>query len=359
MKIDIDPEIFSAYQQPFMVLDAKAKMVYANTAAQPFVAMLSANRLLWLRELLKAADSNEAPPHCLPTEGLPPEAKNWNIWFTSTAASEYVLWFTPLTTGVTEKTDDIPGMSLIGQQMRDEMIAYASMLADHFSSLKSSKGVPIHFQLMAKTRQIAERMDELAKLSELYERKPFGKEERIYLYSLINQITSQPPTLTGSPVKWVVDPSGAMLAPIYGDKSLIELALRSYLKKLATSAPGGSAIHIQFQQFGGYASLIGSSQLDLTQLESNNHDTQSAQTQKRADDLSLLLAERVLQLHGAVIKINNLSDKDIFESIRITFPTGYPQTARPDIWCQNCPAAEQSAALARDIATLIQAQKNV
>ena len=138
----------------------------------------------------------------------------------------------------------------------------------------------------------------------------------------------------------------------------MELALRAYLKKLATSAPDGGAIHLQFQQIGGYASLIGRCHPDMTQPIGEIRDSPSDQAETHAFDLSLLLAERVLQLHGAEIKILRQPDQARFESIRITFPTAFPQTKRPDVWCQNCPAVDQSAAFARDIATLTRAPKN-
>jgi hypothetical protein len=358
MKININPEIFATNAQPFMLLDAKANMVYANPAAQPLAAMLSQHRLLWLRELLKASSSDEKPLHHLTTESLPLEARNWDIWLTSAETSEYALWFKPLASAAPAKTSNIPGLSLIGQKMRDEMTAYAGMLRDHFSSLKDSTAVPAHFQLMAKTLHISEQMDELAKLSELQERNPTGKEERIYLYSLCNQLISQTPSFTSSHIEWIVDPSGALLAPVFGDKAWLTLALRAYFKKLAECAADGGAIHLQFQQIGGHASLTGRYQPDTSTPARNISHRQPAQSEEHVFDLSLQLAERVLELHGATVTVQHLPDQKRFESVRIIFPTASPQTTRPDVWCQNCPAVDQSAAFARDIATLTRVQKN-
>ena len=366
MKIDINPDIFTADAQPFMLLDAKANMVYANPAAQSLSAMLSQHRLLWLRALLKASTNNEKPLYRLTTESLPLEARNWDIWLTSAESSEYALWFTPQESAAPERTSDIPGLSLIGQKMRDEITTYAGMLRDHFSSLKDSAAVPAHFQLMAKTLQISERMDELAKLSELQEGKPFAREERIYLYALINQLLSQISSASNHPIEWIVDPSGALLAPVFGDKAWLTLALRAYFKKLADSASGsasdhaadGGAIHLQFQQIGGHASVTGRYQPDPSAPAKAKSHRQTAQPEGHAFDLSLQLAERVLELHGAAVTVQHQPDRARFESVRITFPTGSPQTTRPDVWCQNCPAAEQSAAFARDIVTLTRVQKN-
>ena len=358
MKIDINPGIFAANAQPFMLLDAKANMVYANPAAQPLAAMLSQHRLLWLRALLKAASDHEQPLYHLTTESLPLEARNWEIWLTSAESSEYALWFKPLASAAPAKTSNIPGLSLIGQEMRDEMTAYAGMLRDYFSSLKDSTAVPAHFQLMAKTLQISEQMDELAKLSELQERNPTGKEERIYLYSLCNQLISQTPSFTSSRIEWIVDPSGALLAPVFGDKAWLTLALRAYFKKLAESAADGGAIHLQFQQIGGHANLTGRCQPDPSASALDNSYRQPAQPEAHALNLSLQLAERVLELHGATVTVQHQPDQARFESVRIIFPTASPQTTRPDVWCQNCPAVDQSAAFARDIATLTRVQKN-
>jgi hypothetical protein len=356
MKININPEIFATNAQPFMLLDAKANMVYANPAAQPLAAMLSQHRLLWLRELLKASSSDEKPLHHLTTESLPLEARNWDIWLTSAETSEYALWFKPLASAAPAKTSNIPGLSLIGQKMRDEMTAYAGMLRDHFSSLKDSTAVPAHFQLMAKTLYIAERMEELTKLSELQESNRFASNERIYLYSLTNQLLSQISSSSTHPIEWIVDPSGAMLAPVFGDKAWLTLALRAYFKKLADGASDNASnagtIHLQFQQIGGYAHLTGRCQSDTNpaaQVAGQRHPTQAAEP---AFDLSLQLADRVLELHGATVTVQSQPDRTHFESVRITFPTASPQTTRPDVWCDNCPAAKQSAAFARDIATL-------
>ena len=362
MKIDINPDIFTASAQPFMLLDAKANMVYANPAAQPLSAMLSQHRLLWLRELLKVSSSDEKPLHRLTTESLPLEARNWDIWLTSAETTEYALWFTPQESAAPEKTSDIPGLSLIGQQMRDEMTVYAGMLRDHFSSLKDSAAVPAHFQLMAKTLQISERMQELAKLSELQERNPFAREERIYLYSLTNQLLSQISSASTLPIEWIVDPSGAMLAPVFGDKDWLTLALRAYFKKLAESVSDSAsepgAIHLQFNQIGGHASLIGRCQPVPHAPAGDAGPRQPAQPKGQVFDLSLQLAERVLELHGASVIVQHQPDRSHFESVRITFPTASPQTTRPDVWCQNCPAAKQSAAFARDIVALTRVQEN-
>jgi len=235
VKIDINPDIFAANAQPFILLDARANAVYANLAAQPLLDMLNAHRLLWLRELLKTSNTSEKPLHRLTTESLPLEARNWDIWLTNTETSEYALWFTPQETAPQEKIANIPGLSLIGQQMRDEMTTYASMLRDYFTSLKGSSAVPAHFRLMAKTLQISEQMDELAKVSELQERNPFGKEERIFLHALINQLITQFPTSTSRPIEWNVDSSGALLTPVFGDKAWLTLALRAYLKRSAAT----------------------------------------------------------------------------------------------------------------------------
>jgi hypothetical protein len=246
--------------------------------------------------------------------------------------------------------------------MRDEMTAYASMLRDYFSSLKDSTAVPAHFQLMAKTLQISEQMDELAKLSELQERNPTGKEERIYLYSLCNQLISQISSATNSPIEWIVDPSGALLAPVFGDKVWLTLALRTYFKKLAECATDnpadGGAIHLQFQQIGGHASLTGRYQPNPSASARDNSPRQPAQPEAHALNLSLKLAERVLELHGATVTVQHPPERTCFESVRMTFPTASPQTTRPDVWCQNCPAVNQSAAFARDIATLTRVKKN-
>ena len=362
MKIDINPDIFTANALPFMLLDAKANMVYANPAAQPLSAMLSQHRLIWLRELLKASGSDEKPLHRLTTESLPLEARNWDIWLTSAETSEYALWFTPQESAAPVKTSAPPGLSLIGQTLREEMTNYAGMLRDHFNSLKDSAAVPAHFQLMAKTLQISERLDELAKLSELQERNPFAREERIYLYSLTNQLLSQISSASTLPIEWIVDPSGAMLAPVFGDKDWLTLALRAYFKKLAEGAsdstPDGGSIHLQFHQIGGHASMTGSFQPVPHAPTGDAALRQPAQSEEQVFDLSLQLAERVLELHGATVTVQYQPDRSHFESVRITFPTASPQTTRPDVWCENCPAVKQSAAFARDIATLTRVKNN-
>ena len=362
MKIDINPGIFAANAQPFMLLDAKANMVYANPAAQPLAAMLIQHRLLWLRALLKAASSEEEPLHYLSTESLPLEARNWDIWLTNAESTEYALWFTPQEPAAPEQTTNIPGMNLIGQAMRDELTAYAGMLRDQFTHLKDSTAVPTHFQLMAKTLQISERMEELAKLSELQERNPFAGEERIYLNSLTNQIISQISAATNHPIEWILDPSGALLAPVFGNKDWLTLALHAYLQKLAENAADNATdcgtIHLQFQQIGGHATLTGRCQPSLLESSRDDGIRQPAKAEGHAFNLSLQLAERVLELHGAIVTIQHQPDQARFESVRITFPTSSPQTSRPDVWCQNCPAAKQSAAFARDIATLTRAKKN-
>jgi hypothetical protein len=264
--------------------------------------------------------------------------------------------FTPQESAAPERISDMRSLSLIGQKLREEMTTYAGMLRDHFTSLKDSAGVPAHFQLMAKTLHIAERMEELAKLSELQESNRFASYERIYLYSLTNQLLSQISSSSTHPIEWIVDPAGAMLAPVFGDKAWLTLALRAYFKKLAEGASDNASnagtIHLQFTQISGHASLIGRCQSNTSAAAQVAGQRQPTQAAEPVFDLSLQLADRVLELHGATVTVQSQPDRTHLESVRITFPTSSPQTTRPDVWCDNCPAAKQSAAFARDIATL-------
>jgi hypothetical protein len=250
--------------------------------------------------------------------------------------------FTPQESAAPERISDMRSLSLIGQKLREEMTTYAGMLRDHFTSLKDSAGVPAHFQLMAKTLHIAERMEELAKLSELQESNRFASYERIYLYSLTNQLLSQISSSSTHPIEWIVDPAGAMLAPVFGDKAWLTLALRAYFKKLAEGASDNAS----------NAGLIGRCQSNTSAAAQVAGQRQPTQAAEPVFDLSLQLADRVLELHGATVTVQSQPDRTHLESVRITFPTSSPQTTRPDVWCDNCPAAKQSAAFARDIATL-------
>ncbi len=359
MKVDLHASMFASSPQPFVLLDDKARLIYANSAAKPLVNMLGKHRLLWLREILRIAESPQDSPCLLSAEMLPPEAADWDVWLSMTDAAEFALWFMARSRESAGEAADAAGLNLIGQRMREEMTDFARMLNAAYPELVDRMSVPVHFDFMARSRRLSELFDDVAMLSELQEQALIQRDERIYLYALVNEVIGNLDPLAESGFDWQIDSAGLMLAPVYGNRHWLMLGLRAYLRCLmASRGEGGGSISVQFQQIGGCA--IVSCRVRAHKgapARARRLHKQSASDVKDYN-LKLLLAERVLNLHGADVKLSYREPRNQIVSFSIAFPTSFPYAAKPDVWCQECPALGQSLAFARDLAALNRSHRN-
>ena len=358
MKVALDAVMFANSPQPFMLLDEKAKPVYANPPAQRLLPVLSSHRLLWLREFLHSTGTRQDAPYQLSAANLPPEMSGWDVWLSLTDTSGFALWFMPHAPELATDASGAAGLSLIGRRMRDELSGFASLLSASFPDLANSTLVPLHFDLMARSRRLSELLEDVVLLSELQERHPFQQEERIYLYSLINQVIGNLDPAPAS-IDWQVDPAGLMLAPIFGNRHWLTLGVRAYLRRIAEGLEGKpGSVQINFQQIGGCAIVSGRIGPWHEAPARTARRRKAAPCDTPNINLKLLLADRVLSLHGAKVKINRRDSMPHIESFSLSFPTSFPYAAKPDVWCQECAALEQSMEFARDFAILTRAQRN-
>ena len=352
MKVDLDAGMFASSPQPFVLLDEKAKPVYANSSAQSLLPILGKHRLLWLRQFLHCTQTQQDTPYRLPPENLPADVAGWEVWLSLTDAGEFALWFMPDAPELALDAAGAAGLSLFGRRMRDELTAFASMLRNSFPDLVNSDAVPLHLDFVAKSRRLSEILDDVALLSELQERHPFQQDERIYLYSLINQAIGNL-ELAAESIDWQVDTAGLMLAPIFGNRHWLSLGVSTYLRRLVEGLEGEpGTVFIQFQQIGGCAIVSGHTGPLTEAVAASGRRLQATPSEMPNSNLKLLLAERVLSLHGADVKTGRRESMRHIDSFSLSFPTSFPYAAKPDVWCQECPALEQSLVFARDFATL-------
>jgi hypothetical protein len=153
------------------------------------------------------------------------------------------------------------------------------------------------------------------------------------------------------------NPPAQRLLPVLSSHRL--LWLRAYLRRLAEGLEGKpGSVQINFQQIGGCAIVSGRIGPWLEVSARTARRRKAAPSDTPNINLKLLLAERVLSLHGAKVKINRRDSMQHIESFGLSFPTSFPYAAKPDVWCQEYAVLEQSMAFARDFAILTRAHRN-
>ncbi len=354
VKLDVNTQLLDASPQPVLLVDGEARLVYANPAAQQVVPAFIAHRVHWAREIGKLAGSRALLPTRVAPEVLPEDLKNWQVWVAAEGDAGYALYFMNLP-AETDKAGGSPaGRRLIGRALRDEMKAYAGQLREAFSSIAHATGMPGQADLMRQTRRLADQTDELVMLAEMEEVGASRKDDRIYLYSLTNQLCADLQAARHADVAWDVDPAGALLAPVYGNRRWLSMALQAYFLVLATSSPRVVRVKLQFRQEGGNAVISGRTFID--DRDSYSPPVAAGHAPDRDPVLSVAVARRILELHGAEIRLVRAEQR--IDGFSITLPTSFPFAARPDIWCQDCASLKQSVAIARDFAAMMETRRD-
>jgi len=361
MKIEMDVSTLAYSIQPVMLIDSDGRLSYANLAAQSLLPMFIEYRPLWTRELANVTDGNVELPHQFDAVNLPAEIKHWIVWITRAEPDRYALLFIkPTRSRETPPLDEL-GFRLIGKRMQDELKSFAESLRATLPSLKKTAVASEHFELMTKTQRLSGQLDELALLSELHEGKAFNHNDRISLFSTMkNLIDEQQRSDADSDLENItleIDPTGALLAPVYGNKHLLTMALRAFLHKIIISARNAyqrkAKVQVLFRQLEGYAFITLRTRMSDNDVAPSAKDQPSGSSVDAIHTLSIAISERILLLHGAKIRLAKVDNAGYIDSVVISLPTSHPVAAKPDIWCQDCPAFSQSVAFAKDLAVLM------
>lgn len=352
-------ELLFVLADPVVWLDTDGRPRQFNPAAQRLLPgwMLQDARHSWIGA--GSSEHKDSLPRQLSWSDLSVPTLGWDVWLIQADVEGYGLLFS--STGYDTPQDPTrmaTAMSLAGAEFRQGMVSLSALMQETFGKLLDSAAVNDHFLLLAKARRTWEHLEALTALSEMYVKNALDGDERIYLYSLVTRLVEDQRARRGERVRWEISPDGALVAPIYGNTQWLDKALTAHLESLAEAALAGARIHIDLRQVGGYVVLTG-------HLESSSPTgpapSLGARNSGPADpqDLELLIASRILALHGAEARIKRHGGNGQMQSFVITLPSSLPQGRRPDVWCQECPAMKQSMVFARELATLSSKDANV
>jgi hypothetical protein len=351
MKIDFDPAMIAASPQPVMLINTEAALVHANPAAGPLMPVFLKGRKLWSTAIAGVKAGRTTLPCSLDLAATLPEAQSWKVWLCR-ADDGYALIFETLLPD--HPAGAMPGeFALIGKPLRDQISAFAESVRRIDGSLLNRHDIEHRGEMLGRAGWIVEVLDELTRLSELHAGNPLKDEERVFLYPLVQAVAADLRRPDGRAGPWDIDPAGAGVAPLYGRRDWLTLAVRACMKRLLASCPDNARLRIELRQVGDFALLTGGVGPRAGRPPDGDPRPRAAAGALPQFDLDLQVAERVFELHGGQVRIRRLDSNDPLESFSVALPTAHPHAARSVGRCEVCPVARQAMEYARELASLL------
>jgi len=351
MSCSLPPQLLMALTDPVVWLGQDGRVKQANPSARRQLPgwLLEEAGQAWY-QACRNEDLGD-PPSKFPNDRLPVPDLGWEIWRIHEDGDGAIFLFSASPYDAPQDTARVASIMLLaGTEFRHEMVALSALLRDTFGKFLDATSVKDHALLMGKAKHLWEQLEGLATLSEMYAQHAMDPDERIDLYSLVQRLVAELRASGGQGARWVIQPGGHSVAPVYGNAKWLGMALTAYLMRLVQAVGPDGEIQIEIRQMGGYAILSGR----CTGESVSEHQDGGARPGRQAGnpELAFLIASRILSLHGAETRVRKQTGTKNVEAFVITLPTSLPQGRRPDVWCQECPAMSQSLIFAKEIANL-------
>lgn len=202
--------------------------------------------------------------------------------------------------------------------------------------------------------------DRLIKLGDVLVGPPIVCDERILIAETLHDVAQDlQETARKRGIGIRMEATHEMLAPVYGSKHWLCLALRLLISPLITSSGAGMHVLMKLRQVGFHQLISGTinyhrtsqTTQDLLPAGRGPHRNQIA-TAIRVDQLDLVLAHTVIELHGGTLK-TVLGESGIPNEFHLSLPTGEPQAIYGHKDCSSCQHMRQAEQFAQDIGELL------
>ena len=219
-------------------------------------------------------------------------------------------------------------------------------------------------ELAEVSRQCVSFIERLADLSDLLSGGPLLGDDRLDAKEVIANAISQVAVMAFEKnIGLRLEDGKQLLAPVYGSRHWLGLALARLVEALITSASSGNYILLTVRQAGlhqifsgkiHYSRPSGSSQDLLSTFTQHSDGVTNAINRAQFD---LALAQAVIKLHGGMFK-SDATNGDRIQQFIFTLPTGQPPQERKRSQCSACLIRQQSLKYANDLAELMEREDN-
>lgn len=189
---------------------------------------------------------------------------------------------------------------------------------------------------------------------------PLQDEERLLLDTILRTAAAQTnESCRSRNISLRIEDGSDLLAPVYGSRRWITLALRHLLESLIESAPANAHILVRLRQTGMHQLMVGSIQhgrptptsRDLLPQQRSRHPAGIA-TATDSAQLDLAMVHAIIELHGGMFKTDTTEDGKLHQ-FTFTLPTGLPARENRRPACTSCQLRQQSLQYANDLAILM------
>lgn len=221
-----------------------------------------------------------------------------------------------------------------------------------------------HTRLTESVRHLNERLERLSDLVNVFGEDVLIGDERMLVPALVRQIAQELTPLTQSKrVNFVIEGDREDLPPVYGSRRLIHRALHECLHNAVTHAregvpsSAGVAVGISFRAAGHHL-LVSIHNIGVLSAAALTHHAAaifrpsptagtSAEPEPLRLSIGLPLTQRILQLHGGRLRIENDAADGL--SVMLELPTGAPlrNTQQLDLLQAQIYAEDLSKLMAR------------
>lgn len=256
--------------------------------------------------------------------------------------------------------------NLIRRELK-EPLAKLAQLAARVEELQTSgylshttSGEKLFLELSDTARHCNSVTDRLMKLGDVLTGSPLVCDERILLTETIRQSAFDlREHARKKNIGTRMEVAQENLAPVYGSAHWLRIALRHLLSLLINSTGADMQVLLRLRQVGFHQLLSGTighfrppqGSLDLLQITPSSLKSELAGA-IRSDQLDLILARAIVELHGGTIKTDQTEGGSLNE-FHMTLPTGEPQAMERQRNCSNCPHMLQAERYAKDIGELL------
>lgn len=218
-------------------------------------------------------------------------------------------------------------------------------------------------KLAADGRLLAERLQRIERLAELFGGSPLVDQERLQFREMIEQaLNDAAPTLAARGIEVFLDGLDAELPPVYGSRAWLARALRELLDNVGRHATPKSNLEIALRCTGTHVivSLRNHGQFAGAHLRTKTHFVPFGEAAEYLDarkkpgapatakgpGLGLAIVEQIMQLHGGHLNVVEGSNDGVVE-FNLELATGAPARDTQAL------GIEQAKRYAHDLATLV------
>lgn len=241
-------------------------------------------------------------------------------------------------------------------------------LAARIESLRQAGHVPttligeqLFTELEQTSRQSAAMVTRLLNLTEVLGDTPILCDDRLLLVNSLHTVGAKLADMaTRRRVGIRFDDNAQTLAPIYGSRHWLELALFELIRRMVAATPSGLHVLIRLRQVGFHQLVTAVTNHSQPTSNSQNLLTRNPGTvigdltaAKLVGDIDIATAQAIVELHHGKLKVDVDKDGALLQ-FTLTMPTGEQQLHHQGANCTDCAYAHQAEQFAQDIGELLQ-----